>query len=920
MRAVLLLGVLLAGPVTRASSAQPLVAEDLSIQTFLQAVETALSTGDRNRWIDLLSANADREQALEFFEAILPQGLTRAIVKERDRAPLAGALPGEGYRLLAEVFMETGSRGRIFTWRLDVRRPRGDDNERQPWRIVGQDRLSTVEGLHRLALNPEKQFAATDLVITAVDYQLRMPSGLVFVAETPEGVTALVALGDGTMSFTPAPKEERGQVRLFAGADAIETPFTAAFLRLNPFEFETRLDLKALTPEAVDPRQFRRAQTMFDDEVAKSFSLDLSDLSRDTWSLLPQPGDFVAEVRTRRFDMLTYARATGEAEDVTLFQRKTKRNIAAYASEQKLASRGPFYDEDDLVEYDVIDYNVDATFHPDREWIEGRTRLSLRVKAFALGTFSLRLHEAMTVSSVTSDELGRLMFLRVRNQNAVVVNLPSPVARDYPLTLTIAFQGRAAPQRVDDESVTIGADEQRGGGQPAEDLPTVPPEPNWLFSNRYAWYPQGQVSDYATAAIRVTVPSELSVVASGVPLPGSPVIVGAAPNGSGGRATYSFIARQPVRYLSMVVSRMAPVDAATVALDIVPPARADGTAAPANTGARKPDVPPVGARNTVQLSVLANKRQEARARDTMLIAAEILRHYAALMGDVPYDAMTVAMVESNLPGGHAPGFFAVMNNALPTSPFTWRNDPASFQNFPEFFVAHELAHQWFGQAVGWQNYHEQWLSEGFAQYFAALYARERRGEEAFRDVLRQFRRWAMDESDQGPVYLGYRLGHIKGESRVFRALVYNKGAAVLHMMRRLVGDDAFFRGLRRFYAENRFQKAGTGDLRSAMEKESGRDLARFFRQWIFDVDLPRLRFSSAVDGQELVARFEQVGDVFDVPVTITIQYTDGRVTEEVVTVTEAQVMRRIPLTGTIRSVEVNQDHAALATIEKVTAR
>ena len=104
-----------------------------------------------------------------------------------------------------------------------------------------------------------------------------------------------------------------------------------------------------------------------------------------------------------------------------------------------------------------------------------------------------------------------------------------------------------------------------------------------------------------------------------------------------------------------------------------------------------------------------------------------------------------------LPGGHAPGYFAMINNPPPMTPFTWRNDPATFQNFPEFFMAHELAHQWFGQAVGWKNYHEQWLSEGFAQYFAALYAKERRGEAAFRDILRQFRRWTLDDSDQGPV-------------------------------------------------------------------------------------------------------------------------------------------------------------------------
>ena len=67
------------------------------------------------------------------------------------------------------------------------------------------------------------------------------------------------------------------------------------------------------------------------------------------------------------------------------------------------------------------------------------------------------------------------------------------------------------------------------------------------------------------------------------------------------------------------------------------------------------------------------------------------------------------MVEDDVPGGHAPGYFAMLNNPPPVAAFNWRNDPAAFQGFPEFFLAHELAHQWFGQAVGWKNYHEQWL-------------------------------------------------------------------------------------------------------------------------------------------------------------------------------------------------------------------
>ncbi|HEX8028949.1 MAG TPA: M1 family aminopeptidase, partial [Vicinamibacterales bacterium] len=831
--------------------------DELSVQAFLQAVETAISTTDRQRWIDLLSPSADRDQALEFFDAMVPQGITRVVVKERDRSALQGALPGEGYRLVIEVFMETGQRGRIATWRLDIRRPRGDDIGRQPWRILSEDRLASIEGLHRLSLSPEKQFAAKNLVLKAIDFELRLPAGDVFVAETPEGVTAMVLLGEGTMVFQPAPKVERGQLKLFSGSEQLETPFTAAFVRLSPFTFDPRAFEGMLEAVTVDSRAYRRGQTVFEDDVAKSFNLDLNDLSRDVWSLLPQPGDFVAEVKTRRFDDITYARSSSEAEDVTLFSRGRKRNISGYTSEQKLMSRGRFFNEDDNVDYDVQDYNVDASFYPEREWMEGRTRLRVRVLTQALGVMTLRFADSLNVSSIASDEFGRLLFLRVRNQNSVLVNLPQPVPRDFIMTLTVAYSGRLTRQSLQEESLDLSADQQRS--QP-DDIASTPPEPKWLFSNRNYWYPQNQVSDYATARIRITVPAEYGVVGSGTTDIGSPAAAPAAAiegtTRTVPRTSYSFVAPQPVRYLGIVVSKMARVDNATVALDIVkkPPTPpdmrgADTLAAQISRLNAAVTSPPVGSKNTVELSVEANRRQEGRGRDALVTAADILRLYSSLTGDVPYDSITVAMVEDDLPGGHAPGYFAMMNNPPPVTAFNYRNDPASFQGFPEFFLAHELAHQWFGQAVGWKNYHEQWLSEGFAQYLAALYARERRGEGVFRDVLRQFRRWALEDSDQGPVYLGYRLGHIKGESRVFRALVYNKGAGVLHMLRRLIGDEPFFRGLKSFYAENRFKKAGTDDFRQAMEAASSRDLNRFFDRWIYDNGIPRVRYSTAVEGQ-----------------------------------------------------------------------
>ena len=122
---------------------------------------------------------------------------------------------------------------------------------------------------------------------------------------------------------------------------------------------------------------------------------------------------------------------------------------------------------------------------------------------------------------------------------------------------------------------------------------------------------------------------------------------------------------------------------------------------------------------------------------------------------------------------------------------------------------------------------------------------------------------------QGPVYLGYRLGHIEGRGATFRALVYNKSAIVLHMLRRMIGEEAFLRGLRRFYNQWRYKKAGTDDLRAALEAESGRPLTRFFDRWILGSVLPQIRVRSTVDeaGASAAAGIDN-WPVFDLPATI----------------------------------------------------
>ncbi len=880
-----------------------------------------LQSGDRNALLALTVKDTDASTLDEFVEAA-GEKPTRVVIKERDRM----TLEDKRRQLLIEVFVERGIEGKLSTWRVDLRppAPKADPND---WRIEGVEAISNVAGLYRLALNATRQYDVRNLVVNGTDVTLEMPTGMAFVAEIPDGPTAIVLLGRGRVKFAPPDPAERTQIRLFTGADDLQSEFDAAFLRIRPSDFSSRFGTESLVPRAVAPADLRRATEVFDEYLSRTLQIDLTDLSRDRWSLIPSSGDLIAEVRTRRFGSLTYAKSGNEAEDITVFDRKRRRNVSLYASAEKLASRGRFYSEDDLVDYDVMAYEVETTFSPERYWINGTAHLRVRVRAGAMTTMTLKLAEAFTVRGVYAPGFGRLLHLRVVNQNSLIVNLPAPVFRDNEFALTVVYSGRLEPSELDREAIDLQTPQQE------REPTTIPLEARYIYSNNSYWYPQSTVTDYALGTLRLTVPSDYEVVATGTlagpPKPASDTV---AIRNQGAQKTFVFHNDRPVRYLSCVISRMNPVlttrlpirasagDFGDVRVAIPDPAApAAGSRSSSSTVVAEPsaDVAPTNDETNVILTVKANPRQTGRARSLSEQASAILQYYASIVGEAPYPTFALAVTEAEVPGGHSPAYFAVLNQVLPTQPILWRSDPVNFEGFPGFYLAHELAHQWWGQAVGWKNYHEQWLSEGFAQYFAALYADKALEPNVFPSVLRQMRRSAIDNSAQGPVYLGYRLGHIRGERQVFRALVYNKSAVVLHMLRRLVGDDAFFFGVRRFYAEWRFKKAGTDDFRAAMEASSGRDLGAFFETWIYGAAVPRLAFSyRSPDAKSVAIKFEQIGEVAQVPITVTLTYTNGETESVIVPVTSKVVERTLPVKGTLRKVDANEDNAALVEIEK----
>jgi hypothetical protein len=153
-------------------------------------------------------------------------------------------------------------------------------------------------------------------------------------------------------------------------------------------------------------------------------------------------------------------------------------------------------------------------------------------------------------------------------------------------------------------------------------------------------------------------------------------------------------------------------------------------------------------------------------------------------------------------------------------------------------------------------------------------------------------------------------------SRRMRSFIF--GELMADLTRRLLGDEVFFGGIRRYYNEMRFRKAGTDDLIRAFEAESGRSLETFFDRWIHEDDLPDVTFSYRIEsgpgGRNAVLRFEQQGKLFEVPITVTLRYR-GNVRETLVVPVAGEVTEvRVPLRGQLRDVEVNEDGGALVEV------
>jgi aminopeptidase N len=276
--------------------------------------------------------------------------------------------------------------------------------------------------------------------------------------------------------------------------------------------------------------------------------------------------------------------------------------------------------------------------------------------------------------------------------------------------------------------------------------------------------------------------------------------------------------------------------------------------------------------------------------------APALLYFETLIGPYPYEKL--AQVQSTIPEGGMENASAIFYSE------------SSFKGMPlsEYPVPHEIAHQWFGDSITEADWDHLWLSEGFATYFDALFYESLQGRESLKQIM-------ADYAKKLDGYASARSAPIVDPSQTdllkkLNPLSYEKGAWVLHMLRRILGDAKFFEGIRRYYGLYAGANALSEDFQKVMESVSGMSLSAFFRQWLYQPGWPEYRVSWHWDGAagevELQVRQMQTTGLFDMPLEIAFS-VENRKEVYKFQVVDAAHRFRIPLPTRPLAVEIDPD-------------
>lgn len=512
--------------------------------------------------------------------------------------------------------------------------------------------------------------------------------------------------------------------------------------------------------------------------------------------------------------------------------------------------------------FDALHYRIQLALPDSGSFIRGTTTADILITTPRRDTLRLDLSGLLvTAVQVGQGQTAPAAAPFWQADGRLFVSLPARAHSGDTLHVEVHYQGHP------DDGLIIGSDIHGDRAIFADD---------WPDRARF-WFPCiDHPSDKATVEFEVRAPEQWAVVANGT-----------RTGAEAARATppvdgvWRWHEGVPIPTYTMVIGATA-FAVGTVA-----------SCAPGGVTALRPN-------GCVPISYWVYPEDSARAAPSFQRAGEIVAFFSDLIAPYPYGKLAHVQSATRFGG---------MENA---SAIFYAQRPLAQGRNIEGTVAHETAHQWFGDAVTERNWHHLWLSEGFATYFSALFFEHADGQQRFRAIMRATAQeyFASDVTnlamvDTTAVPDGNLLALLNANS-------YQKGAMVLHMLRRLLGDDAFFEGIRRYYRAHVYDNAVTADLEGALEEASGKRLDWFFRQWVYRPGYPIVTLQWHWDATrgDAVLELQQVQNAawptFRVPLDIEFHTAAGSVRRQAELNARQQTLH-IPLDRAPSGVQLDPD-------------
>ncbi len=654
-------------------------------------------------------------------------------------------------------------------------------------------------------------------------------SGTFYFSATVEGkVTGAVFIGSGMFRAQAPPVDfERANLRRLLGVeDAVESDFRTAVFKFSDDTFDLIGKNKT---EGQAPPQAQTLASEIDARILKETGANIS--SRITLSILNHetPGFFFANFdggKRGRFSYLLdhqnriptdyfYLNA-GESGMIFKYQSDDDDNdiwMAFHSLSNYASGTASYSDLNDLV--DIIHYDMNIDLRQPKKQLGLQTKIRMQSKKADL----------RAVTFIIGESLGEYENQRLKKQMRVKsVRLDSTaleyVQEDWESGFTVFFPSAAVAGQAFVLDFDIAGDFLR--------QPTYFDDCNYPRSNS-SWYPQQGFLDRSTFNFTFTHPKKWKVASTGTRVSEIP------------DTTDKDL--MVTKYVMNI-----PVSLQTFALG---PFERHKEAIKWDNG----DKPTPLEFNSMPGNDLAIKED--------FILAELnnsVRHFQFLFGKYPYENYGAVFH----PYGFGQGFATML-----TIPNTDRARKSTYA-----FLAHETAHQWWGNIISWRSYRDQWLSEGFAEYSGIVYTGVRDGHKSASTLIDQMRQSLKDPPytamgpgkgklvDVGPIILGHRL-ETKKTHGAYSTLIYNKGALVLRMIHFLMTDPSsgngqpFYDMMKDFVNKYRDNVASTDDFRNVANEHFARtpiarkyglkNLDWFFQQWVHGTALPSYRLEYQIE-------------------------------------------------------------------------